>query len=315
MRISDKGKITWKPPRTIQSVEEKVIVTIRDAAEQEMFHTFSIEIPSVKELAAAKQKAAKAKRKAEVQARRQLAAEQKAAAFEQRLAAKEIAAAEARKKILTRVRNSTNSGTAAEGIASSKTKSALPVEAWTDTTGKHTMSARFASVQDESKVVLELENGTTKTIPLEKLTAKHIYRAVRYDLEQRGKLEKNSPSSKSPFEDGGGNSTVTANPVDDQLLVEIVKDVERMIKITKTEKDNVKFLRGILFPPELAKKMERDEGLKKFKARFSENDRQKVLDGLLSIDFLKLNLVDGIASFGSPTPRLQKHEGTWYLKN
>ena len=74
---------------------------------------------------------------------------------------------------------------AVEESSNPKNKTVHTIETWTDVTGNHNMEGKFLEIQDESKVILQLEDGSKKSIPLERLTGAHIYRAVKYDLLQR----------------------------------------------------------------------------------------------------------------------------------
>ena len=47
MAISDKGLISWQVPKDLNLVENKVIVTVSDSVEQEVFHTFTVNVPQV----------------------------------------------------------------------------------------------------------------------------------------------------------------------------------------------------------------------------------------------------------------------------
>jgi len=286
MTVSGKGKVTWTPPKTIESDQQKVIVTVSDATGQEMFHTFSIEIPEIKELAEAKKKAAE-------EEKNHLAEEKQRVIAMERLASMEAKAAQRRRELFERTKNlSADTAPFAEESGSGKVAKAYPIEDWTDATGKHSLSARFINVEDKSKVVLELEDGTKKLVPIVKLTGKHIYRAVQYDLEKS----------------------------DDQTLRKVAEDVERMIGVVKNEKDSVKLLQQVLVPTRLATMLEQDPDLKQFKQFFDEKRQLRMLEGLLSIDFSTAAMSsEGVVYFrsssGKRPPRLQKHEGTWYIQN
>ena len=313
MTVSGKGKVTWTPPKTIESDQQKVIVTVSDAAGQEMFHKFSIEIPEIKELAEAKKKAAE-------EEKNHLAEEKQRVIAMERLASMEAKAAQRRRELFERTKNlSADTAPFAEESGSGKVAKAYPIEDWTDATGKHSLSARFINVEDKSKVVLELEDGTKKLVPIVKLTGKHIYRAVQYDLEKSGAINSGAASTESPFKDAG-TKTASRSSVDDQTLRKVAEDVERMIGVVKNEKDSVKLLQQVLVPTRLATMLEQDPDLKQFKQFFDEKRQLRMLEGLLSIDFSTAAMSsEGVVYFrsssGKRPPRLQKHEGTWYIQN
>jgi len=70
---------------------------------------------------------------------------------------------------------------------------------WADKTGKHQIRAQFVRVVDRTTVVLMSPKGKEIKIPLEKLSDRDIFLAVRNDLQPKTQIEE-----KTPFEKDGG---------------------------------------------------------------------------------------------------------------
>ncbi len=68
---------------------------------------------------------------------------------------------------------------------------------WTDSTGEHKLTAKFVEIVDRKTVVLQLENGDKRKIPLNKLSEEDLYEAVRSDLL----LQEKTKPEVSPFEE------------------------------------------------------------------------------------------------------------------
>jgi len=47
MTISPIGEIKWEVPKTLTVSDQSTIISVKDAIDQEVFHTFSVEFPEV----------------------------------------------------------------------------------------------------------------------------------------------------------------------------------------------------------------------------------------------------------------------------
>lgn len=298
MVISEGGKISWIPPKDLQEAEQNVIVTIRDSAGQEVFHSFSIEIPEVVAMIAERKRiAAEEERKRAIAERRE---RQK-----REIAALEEKAALHRQQVK-------------DALAKGKTRSQPSfveekMEEWVDATGQHKLVARFVRVEKEENVILVDPSGKEKSVPLYKLSGKAIYRAVQLDLNRRGLM--GTPNSKaSPFEDVRSSNSSGLSP---ETLRELIPSVERMIEVAKSEKDFEAFLKGVVHPEYLKKMKARKEGFEQFKSQFEKEGGAEILSGLLQINFNTCAMMsDGIIQFRPPRGprlRLKRYEGKWYL--
>lgn len=186
MKVSADGQITWTVPRDAAQDIYKVIVSIKDDSNQSTFHTFSVEIPEVKEkLAAAQREQQEQARLAQAEAQRKLMEERQKAQAAQLAAREEEAqrrAEELRQKQIA----------AREAFRGE-------MRTWTDSTGEHKIVARFVEIVNKETVVLQLENGDKRNIPLSRLSAVDIYEAVKSDVLQQGFAPTNK-STASPFE-------------------------------------------------------------------------------------------------------------------
>ena len=97
--------------------------------------------------------------------------------------------------------------------AASSAQPKAPVFTWTDSTGLYKIEARFLELKD-GKVTLEKEDGSTKTLPLDKLSEDDQRRAKKY-------AEKMPPAN--PFGDSDNTDASSADkaaePVDDLDIV------------------------------------------------------------------------------------------------
>lgn len=176
MKIAADGKLNWPVPKDLADEKVNVVVSVGDASGQSTYHTFAIEIPENKV------KAAEAKRQREEQLR--LAQEQ------QRLAQAEARKQETERRNAERVAAMQRQKEAAEQAV---VKPVMRI--WTDSSGEHKLTAKFVEVLERKTVVLQLDTGETRKIPLNRLSEADIYEAVKNDLLSQG--IKASP--QSPF--------------------------------------------------------------------------------------------------------------------
>jgi hypothetical protein len=300
MKISDKGKITWTPSDETKEVEQKVIVTVRDSGEQEIFHTFSIDIPEVKEMALAAEAKAKADRAEKIRL-------QNIEKNKKRLAAMQKKAADRRKAALAKANGKAQTYT----DRSSNAPRSYPIEDWIDSSGKHKIRAKFSHVEDQSKVVLIGENGTKKSIPLSRLGDKEIYRAVEYDLERLGKSKQ--ARSSSPFKDEGSKGSSDA--LDPATMKEIIEAVERFENVLETSTDAQKMLQEILHPAMLEMLKENGRDIETLAKEFEDRGKLELLEALAGIDYTVVKVDDGVIKFRTRGPQIgfMKSDGKWYL--
>eukprot|EP00752_Nemacystus_decipiens_P015699 g14012.t1 len=172
MRISSRGLITWRVPRSVKEESHKVIASISDASGQSIFHTFSIEVPEVK-LA----KEAEARRLA-LQREQELAAQREAE--RNRLA-------ELRRQPEERRERAEAVEEAGEEVVDEEVPRearAFPMRTWSGGDGKFKVTAKFVRIVDRRQVVLQLDSGIEMRIDLNKLTNEDIYEAVKSDLRR-----------------------------------------------------------------------------------------------------------------------------------
>jgi ATP-dependent 26S proteasome regulatory subunit len=67
---------------------------------------------------------------------------------------------------------------------------------WTNVTGERTVTAKFVEILDKKTVVLQLESGEIRKVPLSRLSEADIYEAVRADLMRQGT---DAAADESPF--------------------------------------------------------------------------------------------------------------------
>lgn len=181
MKVAADGKVTWTVPQDLADEKVNVVLNVSDASGQSTYHTFAIEIPEIKT------KAAEAKKQREEQQR--LAQEQQ-----------RLAQVQAAKQAMER-RNAERAA-AEQAAALQKQREAAEATAkptmrvWTDSTGEHKLTARFVELLEKKTVVLQLDTGETRKIPLNRLSDTDIYEAVKADLMSQGiKTSKESPFS------------------------------------------------------------------------------------------------------------------------
>ena len=148
MEISNAGKLTWPVPASTAETNHQVAVTVSDASGQSQVQAFQLDLPEVK-------------------LRNSLAKQQ--SEDERKLALEEV-----RKKLLQ-----------PQPAALPPGKDLQPLRPWKDATGMFTINARFMEIADKKTVVLQLESGEFRRLPLGKLADEDIYEAVRLDLQQR----------------------------------------------------------------------------------------------------------------------------------
>ncbi|MEQ8791090.1 MAG: putative Ig domain-containing protein [Pirellulaceae bacterium] len=184
MKISEDGEITWTPPDDVDQEDYKVIVSVSDASGQSTFHTFSVGLPEVAQRRAAEQ------RQREEQARlAQAEAQRKRLEERQKAQAAQMAALEQSRK---------RAEEAAAKRAAESEKFRASIRTWTDSTGQHTIVARFVEIVDKNTVVLELQDGQNRSVPLSKLSDEDIYEAVKSDLMRQGAVPPKD-AADSPF--------------------------------------------------------------------------------------------------------------------
>jgi len=184
MTVSDAGEITWPVPAALEVAEHKVIVTVSDASGQSTFHTFTVSVPEIEE------KLAAARRQAEEQMPRDVEDHPPIVdrAREQMMEAKRLAMERAKQGAAGR------ETVVAPGQAVQPT-----MRTWTDSTGAHTVTAKFVQIRDKSTVVLELPTGEKRHVPLSRLSNEDIYEAVRSDLRRLEAAGSQKASGSSPF--------------------------------------------------------------------------------------------------------------------
>ncbi|PHR96225.1 MAG: hypothetical protein COA78_29005 [Blastopirellula sp.] len=165
MKMSSTGKISWKVPADIEESTQNIIVSVKDLSGQTAFHAFKIAIPEIEErLIKAKEIADKERIAAELKARQE--------ALKQRALAMENMRKEQEKRRL-QIAKATNS---------SSNSNVQKIRIWKDNTETHELKASFIEIKDKSIVVLKLESGELRQVPISRLSNQDIYEAVRLDL-------------------------------------------------------------------------------------------------------------------------------------
>jgi hypothetical protein len=199
MTISDKGTVNWLVPQNPDLADHKIIVSTKDSADQEVFHTFSIELPELAEKKRAEALLAVKQREANERSRlEKMRAEQEKRREEsqQRSRDREL------RMIQQRAELERQAALARQNRSRPVEKSSTAIfefRDWTDSTGKHTMRAKFMRIDDKKTVVLFNDSGKELQVPLQKLSNADIYEAVQNDLMRLGQVSNDDAETGSPF--------------------------------------------------------------------------------------------------------------------
>ena len=180
MTISKKGRVSWRAPQKPESASDKVILSIKDSADQEVFHVFTIDMADVSE-PDSKEEIHEQQEEVESPAQRRRAEQQRRLARE-----REPQATGGESRTTPKKPKAGNNNTG----------SGFELRDWTDSTGQFKMRARFIRIEGRSTVVLNDEKGKEVRIPLQNLSGSDVYEAVKSDLLQNNLVE---PEPESPF--------------------------------------------------------------------------------------------------------------------
>jgi len=172
MQVSSLGKITWEVPQGYGEERVNVIVEIENSKGRSVFHPFEIGFPELARLTERKRIAKKKQYR------------------------KQVKLAEEKRR---RTRIAFNTEKSQEERRRRDNARRFSMRDWADKTGKHQIRAQFVRVVDRTTVVLMSPKGKEIKIPLEKLSDRDIFLAVRNDLQPKTQIEE-----KTPFEKDGG---------------------------------------------------------------------------------------------------------------
>ena len=179
MKIDKQGLITWPIPKDISEDKHSVIVLVKDAIDQEVFHTFDLVVPELADAIALR------KREESRLQRETLAAQQLAVKKKQEAERAEVL--KQRQKIIEQNERRRNQS------AEAKKQNLPKMRTWTDATGQHTFEGKFVRIENKKTVILTAANGKTIRIGLSKLSESDIYEAVKSDLQLSSKEKSVSP--------------------------------------------------------------------------------------------------------------------------
>lgn len=188
MKVSADGELTWDVPKDLENGEHSVIVTIRDDSGQSVFHTFSIEIPEIKQRVAAAQKRFQVEVSDPMIAPQLPTIDARHDAPRQEIESQQAAPQE-------RLAGQRRKESTEQSIADSTFRPSM--RTWTDSSGKHVVVASFVALIEKKTVVLQLENGENRKVALSQLSNDDIYEAVKSALLQQGMKMDRPP--ESPF--------------------------------------------------------------------------------------------------------------------
>jgi hypothetical protein len=159
MQVSPEGLVSWKVPADFSSAQVRVIVSVKDDSNQEVFHSFSVALPEAAKREAERLAAEAARREAELAARRAAAmAEQNKARLAAALARADAALLAANEgAALMRKRASQSSGP----------RQLSPVRIWTDVSGNRLEASLLQVFAGQAN--FKKPSGQMIVVPVERL--------------------------------------------------------------------------------------------------------------------------------------------------
>ena len=287
MTISSDGRVSWKVPLDLDESTSNIVITVNDSSGQEVFHTFTLEVPEMKEILA--------KREAErIQALKMEQAQQKLKALKDGRNLR----IENQKRSIAAAAASMKEPLAAEEFAS---------RIWTDSTGNHKFEATFVKILDRKVVVLADANGNEKKVPLERLSVEDIYHAVECDVKRNIPAGQGLADTGSPFSDSGSPSP---QPSEDPrttsfaLSTELNDRISELMQIIENEQPS-SFVPKVFHPESVAARVD----------QFATIDKVQLLETILQLDTGSIQVAGDSVQFVPGGLKMQKHNGKWYLVN
>ncbi len=283
MEVSPEGKVSWKVTADADIVNN-TIISVSDSSGQEVFHTFAIEVPQLREKNARQQA-------------------DKASEDQMRAAKSRLDALKAERQRNEVARQTPRNANSAKTPANKPP--VFPMRTWTDSTGNHKIQAAFVKIMDKKLVVLAYADGSEKRIPLDRLSSDDIYYAVESDLNRLSGGTAAPAAEGNPFEEGAeGPKDSDAMSEQLELIAALDKRIDELVAII--EKESATTFIPKVFHPDVVEKLQ---------AQSPPIDKLILLEKLLQIIPEKHQKIADSLYFYDVRVSFMKHDGQWLLGN
>ena len=203
MTVTGNRTISWRVPKDFSEPDQTVVVSIKDAKGQQVYHTFRLIFPEVK---TATGKPKQEQRRDIVDRRRQR--NDPSHNIPPNPNSKSQAVNDTRTHFGSensnrRQPNAKSESKRRENSNMNRTEIPQPsyqVRTWIDSSGEYKVKALFVRIHNKKTVMLRDENGKVIRIPLNKLSPTDIFRAVENELKRVDWLK--NQKEKMPIDKG-----------------------------------------------------------------------------------------------------------------